>query len=504
MAICIMRTYVYIIVLLCGILASEFVFGAAKIIKEKKSTKQKYYFDLNTKKSFSNVKPLKAYAFLVGNDDYSLESKFTKLYQCVNDVRLLKSLLIYCAKVDKEDIFVNVDLTLKEFKKRFSDFLKHIKNDDPEAEKVVIIQYSGHGNVDGSLVFIDGGMFKPQKLKDAVNSYKNDTILILDACYSGNNEGPKDAFKKKKQGFKSNSLRIYASLAHVTAKEIKYTSGFFRVVKPFYSEVLGLDAIEGNGYFTGMVGLFFAEYKLKPDENISFKNLIEYVTNKGKQYVEYLALRQGSSNRFEAGVRLNQQPKLLPMKEKVDYLDINHQFILIQKPIVPLGLEPGIAGGLFFPVSSNSGDFSGSGLFVDVFLGYELKFLIDNLFASANINFMTIDSSSGFTATRRTVGLTILAPSAGVYYRFFRKSFFNLLVGADGGIAMTFMSASSYGPLSETSETFFNTYISGNIGANFELFRDFDLFLQNKLFYIGYTDYTFMAISIIAGASYHF
>lgn len=57
---------------------------------------------------------------------------------------------------------------------------------------MVIITYSGHGNVDGSLVMVDGGMLTPDELKRTVNSFKNDSVLILDACYSGNNEGPKE------------------------------------------------------------------------------------------------------------------------------------------------------------------------------------------------------------------------------------------------------------------------------------------------------------------------
>lgn len=405
--------------------------------------------------------------------------------------------------MEAKDMFTNKDLTLAQFKRRIKSFVEHVKKNDPEGEKVVIFTYSGHGNEDGSLVFVDGKMLKPQELKDLINSYLNDTILIIDACYSGGNEGPKETYKKK--GFKSNSLRIYASLAHLTAKEIIYDGPFFKQVKPFYRDVLRLEDIKGNGYFTAMIGLFFAEYKLKPDENISFKELVSYVTNKGKQYIEYLALRQTYAQRFEATVRLNQQPKVLPLQEKVDYTDINNQFILIQDPIIPIGFEPGAIIGVFFPMGSLGSDFKKPAIYADVFLGYELKFLVKNLFVSFNTTFMLMSTKS-FGTIRRNVDLTILAPGAGVYYRFFRKprSKFNMFLGANGGIALTFARASSLGPLKEESSTNKNTIISATLGANYKLTKEWDVAVHAKFLDIFYTGSALYGFSIGAGSFYHF
>ncbi|GMT49277.1 MAG: hypothetical protein IEMM0008_0816 [bacterium] len=231
--------------------------GGQNHIKEGKPSREKYFFDLNTKDRYSKVKPIQAYAFMIGNDNYTINSDFDNLAQCYNDVRLLKGILLYCARMKEKDIFTYRDMTLKRFKSEFDKFVKHIKKDDPDSDKLVIVTYSGHGRE-------DGGFLKPQKLKDLVNTYKNDTILIVDACYSGNNEGPKEMFKtEKKAAFKSNTLRIYASLVHLTAKEIKYNSSYFKQVKPFYRNVLGIKRISGNGYFTAMIGLFFCRVQTK-------------------------------------------------------------------------------------------------------------------------------------------------------------------------------------------------------------------------------------------------
>ena len=62
---------------------------------------------------------------------------------------------------------------------------------------------------------------------------------MIDACYSGNNEGPREIDGDGESiEFKQNSMRIYASLAHRTAKEITYGNAFFRHVMPFYQSAL--------------------------------------------------------------------------------------------------------------------------------------------------------------------------------------------------------------------------------------------------------------------------
>ena len=391
--------------------------------KRKKSStpisKNKFLSRLNTLQDFEKVKKKNIYAFLIGNDKYQKQSDFAPLNQCANDVLLMRQILIHCVKADPKNIYVNHDLTIKEFNTKFAQFVQKV-NEDKDA--MVLITYSGHGDTDGSLVFVKGGSLKPTTLKDLVNSFNNDTILLLDACYSGNNEGPKEAYKKgRKQGFKSNSLRIYASLAHLTAKEIKYSGGYFKEILPFYRNVLKINKISGNGYFTAMIGLFFAEYQFKPEENISFKDLISYVTNKGKQYVEFLAL--GKKTGREAGLRLNQQPKILPIKQKVDFQDINHSFILTQKYIKPLGLEPTLTGGVFFPFGNELWIHTDiPSLAFDFSVNYELDFILKGFYGQLSVGFTTLSLLPD--PNRRDISMTILTPSLGVKYRPFQISLF--------------------------------------------------------------------------------
>ena len=460
--------------------------------------KKKFLTRINTHKDFQKVKKKNVYAFLIGNDKYEKESDFAPLKQCGNDVLLLKRILTHCVKADPIKIHANYDLTLDEFKARFAKFVQKVNKDK---DAMVLITYSGHGNDDGSLVFVRGGMLKPIELKDLVNSFKNDTVVVLDACYSGNNEGPREAYKKgKKQDFKSNSLRVYASLAHLTAKEIKYSSQYFKEILPFYRDVLKIKEISGNGYFTAMIGLFFAEYRFKPDENISFKDLVNYVTNKGKQYVEFLAL--GKKSVREAGIRLNQQPKILPIKEKVDFQDVNHNFILTQKPIKPVGLEPAVTGGIFFPLMSDVwGQIDSPALSLNMAVNYEMDFLTEGLFAQLNMGFISLFVIP--SPNRRDIDMSILIPSLGLKYRPFKFSFFSMTLGAQGGMAFSFLRVGSFGAIKEETNTFTNVVVGGDLSVNFEIFRDFNLIIPGKFLYIMYEEPMY-GLSVEMGVQYYF
>jgi hypothetical protein len=282
---------------------------------------------INTLTSFKAVIPQETYVFMLGNNRYSHESGYDNLAQCHNDVRLLKKIFMYCSKVPEKNIFTHLDVTLPGAQRLFEQFLKSI-----DKKSLVIIFYSGHGDPDGSLVFVDGKKLHPVNLRRQINSFSNDTVLLIDACYSGNNEGPLDFFQAE-QPFKSNCIRIYSSLAHLTAKEISYDNFFFKSALPFYREVLGINTIEGNGYFTALLGQFFAHYRLKKRENVSYSKLISHMTNKGKIYTETLA-KTGELQKSaweEAVYRLNQLPKIHPVDEQVSFINPAHEHILLQK-----------------------------------------------------------------------------------------------------------------------------------------------------------------------------
>ena len=459
------------------------------------------FFKLNNQETFRNVKKQNTLAFLIGNDKYTKESDFAPLGQCYNDVILLKQIFTHCVKIDQSNIYSNKDLTLSEFKMRFNEFVKKA-NANPKAN--VIITFSGHGNEDGSLVFVNGGMLKPNELKKLVNSFSNDVILIIDACYSGSNEGPKEILKGKKQNFKENSLRVYASLAHLTAKEITYNSLFFKHLKPFYKDILKINKLTGNGYFTAMIGMFFAEYKFKKNENISFKDLVSYVTNRGKQYVEYLAMwgQENKEQRKFASIRLNQQPKILPVQKRVEFHDMNHQFFLIQKYIKPIGLEPSLTGGIIIPMGNLGNYYVDLNLFANVSIAYEMDFITKDFFITGNFSYIGMTSTEA--PDRRLVELSILVSSAGIKYYPVKKSFFSFSTGIEAGLATSFLRASSFGPVKEEARTLNNLYLSGGASLNFEVYQGLDIVVPAKFVYINYGEDPLIGMSYSLGVNYYF
>ncbi len=470
----------------------------------KESVKKGFNFKVNTVETFKSVKPQDTFAFLIGNDKYQKKSNFAPLEQCYNDAKLLKQIFVNCLKIDEKRIFVNRDVTYEQFLGNFLEFIRTVKQ-HPDSN--VIITYSGHGDEDGSLVFVDGGKLSPDDLKKLINSFTNDTILMLDACYSGGNEGPKEMFKDKKEAqFKKNSIRIYASLAHLSAKEIRYSNTFFSHIRAFHKNVLKIDKLKGNGYFTAMIGMFFAEYKFKKNENISFNDLVSYVTNRGKQYVEYLALwgkLDKEQGKF-AKIRLNQQPKILPISERVALNNDNHQFIFIQKYIQPLGLEPGITGGIFYPMGSFGSVYKKPAIMISLFLGYELDFLVKKrkLFGVLNAHYINMGTVSD--SARRDVKLNIFVTSLGVKWYPFTLSFFRMSLMLDAGPAFTLSSASSYGAIKEESNSVTNFYGGADLTLNFEIIKNLNIVLPVKFILIKYVGEPFYGVSGTLGVSYFF
>ncbi len=478
-----------------------------EVIVSPEKEAQEFIIDLNTQETFKSVVPLNAYIFMIGNNRYRKTSGFGKLSQCANDVKLLKSIFINCCKVPKENIFDNTDLTFSAFQKRIAEFKEQLKEKE---EAQVIITYSGHGAEDGSLVFIDGGKLKPDKLKALVNELPNDTILLIDACYSGNNEGPKDLYgKEKSEQFKSNSMRVYASLAHLTAKEIQYNNIFFAHVMEFYRNVLGIEEISGNGYFTAMIGLFFAEYKFQKDENISFNDIVNYISNKGKQYVEYLAIRgrKTRSQAVEATIRLNQQPKILPINEKVSFKDVNNSFILIQKRIEPIGLLLGLSGGIGFPLGELGENYGSPAVDSFISIAYEFDFLLKGLYLNFDFGYNYLASEP--VSNKRDITVNHFMPALGVKYfpltlhEDSREWIFSFYVDLNAGLAISSIAASSFGPLKEESYTTTNFLLEGSITPCLEIFEDFNITAPIRFYFINYAESPLTMFTIGIGITYY-
>ena len=451
---------------------------------------------LNTLKDFRHVKTQDTYVFMIGNDKYLKKSDFSPLKQCYNDVKLLKEIFIKCSGIPAKNIMAHQDLTRKTFMKNFKWFINSLKKDS-----LVIITYSGHGDSDGSLVFVDGSKIMPDELKSLVNSFPNDTVLFIDACYSGNNEGPKDFTSyKKKTAFKSNSIRVYASLAHLSAKEIIYKKHpFFKPVLAFYRDVLGLHDLKGNGYFTALIGYFFAEYNFKKNENISFIKLISYVTNKGNAYVETLAKEKHYKL---AGMRLNQQPKVLPITERVNFQDRHHNFLFIQNYDYPLGLDVQVFGGVFMPLGFLGGFYQDYSMTATVYFNYELSFILKNLFANLSLTYLNLNSLED--PSRRNVSLNILIPTIGIKYHPFRTSLFSFSLGGNIGSAVTSASYGSMGPIKEESRWFYNLAYDAHFALHVEVYDNFTVMIPARYIYINYADNSLHGLSLGLGATHYF
>lgn len=315
---------------------------------------------LNTLKTFKNGKVNDILVLLVGNNNYQRASGFPELKQCVNDTILLARILNICCKVPEENIIIHNNLTVTQFRQVFLETIAGLKKN-----QALLFSYSGHGDINGSLVFTHGGKLKPGELKSLVNSFENDTILMLDACYSGNNEGPID--RSEDIAFKNNSVRIYSSLAHMSAKEIFYTDDYFAHIAPFYENVLNLtgpDKLEGNSYFFSFIGYFFAEYDFVNFGNVSVWDMLMYIFNKNRQYVEFLEMRsQADKSFFERyNRRLEQQPKIFPLAKKPEYKDLNHNFLYIDKYVLKKKVTPrtfGMTSSVF------TGPFLSLGIFIN-------------------------------------------------------------------------------------------------------------------------------------------
>lgn len=281
---------------------------------------------LNTNADFNDVIPQKTYVFMVGNNKYLKTSGYDELKQCHNDILLLKQIFIHCSKIDPLCIYAYYDLTLSESRSVFQAFTQNL-----DKQSRVIIYYSGHGARDGSLVFTDGGKLEPGYIRQIVNSFENDTILITDACYSGINDSP---YSEIESPFKKNSQRLYSTLAYLQAKEIEYNDLFFKRIMPFYKEVLRIDDIPGNGYFTALFGIAFAYYTFGKKNNTSFATLISSMSNITKDYLEYLDQKR-SFEKLE--LRSGQLPRIFPEDAAVEFNIPYHKHIVLKRKYRPAG-----------------------------------------------------------------------------------------------------------------------------------------------------------------------
>ncbi len=455
---------------------------------------------LNTKSTFDGIIPLDAVIFMTGNDKY--QGDLNPLSQCVNDVRLLSKIFLKCCRVEQNNIIVNINSNLQTFKEKFKKAISSLKKG-----QVFIFTYSGHGDEDGSLLMCDGQKFTPNELKKYINSFKNDTVMIIDACYSGNNEGPKEIEERAtRKEYKENSIRIYASLAHQEAREISYTDKFFKSKKPFYDNVLNLTSIDGNGYFTAMVGLFFAEYEFKEDENISFEKLINYIGNKGNEYLEYLFARSKKgdrSARAKYDTRQDQKPKMLPIKKKPKFNNENNYYVVLQKDMNPLGLVTAVDGGWFFPIGSYS-ELYGSSLSVRVNIEYNIDFLFEPLWLRLTAGYTGLQNKSDIPDYYAKSPITIFPIGLGFRYSLMLNETMRLDFSAGGGMAFCSFKLEPYGSIGETKRESNNGFFYGGVNLNLEIFESINLRAGLNYETITFEKDWLNGIMLTGGLSYYF
>lgn len=284
---------------------------------------------INNIDTFKNVILQNTSVIMFANYKYEPASGYQSLNYPASDIKLLRQLLMQCCKVKEENIFSYENTTISQFKSCLKDFISNLEKDSR-----VIIYYTGHGNVDGSIVFPDSNKLEPKELRNIINSFSNDTILFIDACYSGRYEGVKEFIPESEEPFRKGSIRIYSSLAHLTAKEIEYKDNpFLKDTALFHKQILGMEDIEGNGYFTALIGRFFAKYRFQKGENVTFKDLFSYISNKAKLYEQALILKVKNDKSFigELYKRSEQYPKYEPVDQKVEFKNPDHQYIVLQQ-----------------------------------------------------------------------------------------------------------------------------------------------------------------------------
>lgn len=461
---------------------------------------RKVVVDLNTIESFENVKPQNAKVFMVANNYYAKKSGYQRLYQCHNDMKLLKEIMTKCIKIHPKHIYTNKDITLSQFITRFKKFITKLDRND-----MVIITFSGHGKADGTLVMSDGYLLDQKTLKSLVNRYSNDTVIIIDAASRSKNVKPIKIIENQSGKYKKNTMRIYGALTPLDAREIEYEfNPFFKPLLTFYKNTLKIKEIEGNGYFTALISYFYAEYKFEDKENITFKYLMDYVINKGNQYIEFL-VESGNildSEGREAKSRLDQQPFIHPKWESLKFKDDFHTLALIQD-----WYDTEIGGdiGLFFPMGNFSNYVQTMGIYARFYLNYELRSITRKFFLSFQTSYIFIESSNPDSDNVRKDSTShILGLTGGIKYEFVNWSPFSASVEAFAGGAVTMTFVEPFGTLEAQTILYLDFLFGGAVNFQFEISKNLFLTLPGRFIYITYPDLPLYGVSGSIGINYYF
>ncbi|HEO65473.1 MAG TPA: tetratricopeptide repeat protein [Spirochaetes bacterium] len=230
---------------------------------------------------FKDFNKPKIRVLIIANADYKgikYDLPFT-----VNDAEVYQGIFHHVFEVPDHRILMCYNLSYPGFIKKMKEFTKTIRKDD-----LIFIIYTGHGHFNGLPRFIDEKSPSIQGFYDLINhSFTNDTVLLMDSCYSGNVEKAKPILKAlkldKRYGFRKNILRFYSSLAAQKSEGNHYylIQKYQKHLKETYLflKSMGYEARK-NSLFTLLFASFFAEHSLSEVDNISFEALYSHITTK--------------------------------------------------------------------------------------------------------------------------------------------------------------------------------------------------------------------------------
>lgn len=213
--------------------------------------------------------------FLLANANYY--EKKLKLPFTINDIKIYNLIFTKYLKVPSRNIEIHENLTGFEFIEAFNFFIKKLEPTD-----LVFFIYTGHGNHNGLPKFVEGESIQANKFFTLFNkSFKNDTVIMMDSCYSG---GVEQAVLEKDGNyyFRDNILRIYSSLAlqksegRAYYKQNRFNKHFRQTYE--FLNTYGYRKEKKNSLFTLLWASFFAEYDL--ESNVSFDTIYSHISSK--------------------------------------------------------------------------------------------------------------------------------------------------------------------------------------------------------------------------------
>ena len=224
---------------------------------------------------YKSYKKPKIRAFLLGNQVYQ---GIMGLNYSGNDVDLMSQFLEVILEVEGDRVTVKKNLKRKEFNESFKEFTSEIKEDE-----LIFIYYSGYAKENGVPVFVDQRFHGRKSFDRLLNSFGNDTILVMDMAYARNQDEKTVIVEEDQEDLRKNVVRIYSNLVEKKQKEGNYRSFEYRkLLRKTYALLKELEyERSGNGIFTLVFLSYFADLNLDDFlSEVSIGLLYSYIESK--------------------------------------------------------------------------------------------------------------------------------------------------------------------------------------------------------------------------------